>query len=191
MSASSAPSGRPPEVDRMDEEDSNTDDNNSHPLPENQAGPSTSVTEAYPGSKALIKPRKSSRMMTKLVDAIRVVGKDNGAPLGGIRNYLLSNSLVSPKTADCKILSTVSDALKKGIVTMGTASDFNWLFRLASAATKRPYKRRQKRKRRCSVKKRKIVKRKVTKRKSARKGRVKRRGRKKARGRSRKSKVCK
>ncbi|GFR89274.1 hypothetical protein ElyMa_000790500 [Elysia marginata] len=163
------------------DQDSNANDNfNSHPFHENQAGPSTSVTEAYPGTKALVRPKKSSRMMTKLVNAIRVLGKDKGAPLGGIRNYLISNDLVSPKTADCKILSTVSDALKKGIVTLGTASDFNWLFRLAGAAAKRAYspRRNKKKGKRSTAKKRKSSKRKTRKtkrrrrnvRKSTRKG---------------------
>ncbi|GFN98501.1 hypothetical protein PoB_002500700 [Plakobranchus ocellatus] len=165
------------------DEDSTVDGNNSHPLQMPRAGPSTSVTETYPGTKAPMQPKKSSRMMTKLVNAIRVLGKDKGAPLGSIRNYLVSNDLVSPKTADCKILSTVSEALKKGIVSLGTASDFNWLFRLASAATKRTLHRGRKRTRRVSSTKRKSS----TRKKSRGRGRKKRKARKATRKGRRKS----
>ena len=154
------------------EEDCNADDNNSHPFPPNQAGPSTSVTEAYPGTKALIRPKKSARLMTKLVNAIKVLGEEKGAPLGSIRNYLIANKLLSPNTADFKILSTVSDALKKGIVTLGAASDFNWLFRLARGARRRSSSSRQK-KTCVRAKKRKSIR-----QKSRKTGRSKRKSRK-------------
>lgn len=103
-----------------------------------RAGPSRSVTETPSSAPQAPVLKKSTRMVTKVLTAIRALGSDNGVPLGRIRNYLVENNMVKPEKAGIKILKATSDALKRGIVAFGTAADFNWLFRLANRGKKNP-----------------------------------------------------
>ncbi|KAK0069380.1 hypothetical protein Bpfe_000557 [Biomphalaria pfeifferi] len=99
-----------------------------------KAVPSSSPTRHSSGAKTDRKTKRAPRFSTKLLNAIRIVGDEYGAPLEKIGKYLVDNENISQETVGFKVLRELSNAVKKGIVTVGAATDINnWLFRLAGS----------------------------------------------------------